>query len=154
MKLLKLFAAAAFGLAAVAAGADDTKKGGGKDAAGGLEGGYTIVSGERGGKPIPAEEIKGSIVRFTKDEVIGTDKDKKQIFVAKYTLDSSKTPWVIRMKSTAPAEGEATGLIEKKDDTVRIIYNLPGGKVPDDFKAEERQQLFVLKNMNKGGKDR
>lgn len=113
-----------------------------------LVGGYTIVGGEQGGKPLPPEKYKGSIVRFTKDEVIGTGEDKKQIFVAKYTLDTAKTPWVITMKTTAPGEGEATGLIEKKGDTVRVIYNLPGGKAPSEFKTGEKQNLFVLKNEN------
>ena len=32
-----------------------------------LEGTYMIVSGEEGGKAIPEERIKGSLVRFTAD---------------------------------------------------------------------------------------
>jgi len=149
MKMLLMVAA--FGLAVVpfALRADDKKpaakpvdKG---DTGVSLTGGYTIVSGEHGGKALPKEHFAGAVVRFTKDEVIGTDKDKKHLFVAKYTLDTSKTPWVIRMTDVGPEKGEATGLIEKKGDTVRLIYNLPGGKVPDDFKTDDKQNLFVLK---------
>jgi uncharacterized protein (TIGR03067 family) len=138
-----LMLAAGFGLTAVVMAAEPAES---------LVGGYTIVGGERDGKPLPEEKYKGSVVRFTKDEVIGTDKDTKQIFVAKYTLDTAKTPWVIKMTSTAPAQGEATGLVEKKGDTIRIIYNLPGGAAPDDFKTDAKQNLFVLKNENKKGR--
>ncbi|MBX9583686.1 MAG: TIGR03067 domain-containing protein [Gemmataceae bacterium] len=148
--------AALFGAAALLSpglGADDTKatqkadKGGMK-----LEGGYTIVSGESGGRPIPAERIKGTTVRFTKDKIVTTDKDKKEVYVATYTLDESKSPCVIKMKATVPAEGEATGLIKKDGDTLTLIYNEPGGKAPTDFKAGEKQNLFVMKNLNKGDK--
>ena len=38
-----------------------------------LDGGYTLVSGERDGKAIPAERIKGSIVKFTGNAIVGTD---------------------------------------------------------------------------------
>jgi uncharacterized protein (TIGR03067 family) len=151
----KLLACAAlFGGAALFApglGADDATparkgdKGGLK-----LEGGYTIVSGESGGKPIPADRIKGSTVRFTGDRIVTTDKDKKEVYVATYTLDESKSPCVIRMKAKVPAEGEATGLIKKEGDTVTLIYNEPGGKVPTEFKAGEKQNLFVLKALGKG----
>lgn len=131
-------------------GADDTKdsKDGMK-----LEGGYTIVSGESDGKPIPAERIQGTTTRFTKDRIVTTDKDKKEVYVATYTLDESKKPCVITMKSVVPkGDVEAKGLIKKEGDTVMLIYALPGGKMPDDFKTEEKQNLFVLKNLNKGGK--
>lgn len=144
-----------FGLTLSAVSADDPKQrpGGdksGKDAALMLEGGYTIVSGEEDGKAIPPERIKGAIVRFTTDEVVGTDKDKKQIFVTKFTLDSSTKPYRILMKSTVPAEHETTGLIEKQGETIRLIYALPGGQPPTDFKTKEKQQMFVLKSINTG----
>lgn len=117
-----------------------------------LEGGYTIVSGEKDGKAIPEERIKGSIVKFTGDKILGTDKDKKEFFSSTFTLDTAKTPWVITMTSKEPKEAKATGLIKKDGDTITIIYALPGTEAPKDFKTKEGQQLFVLKNMNKGDK--
>ncbi|MDB5308449.1 MAG: hypothetical protein JWO38_2651 [Gemmataceae bacterium] len=118
-----------------------------------LEGGYTIVSGEEDGKPVPAEHIKGGVVRFTRDEIVSTDKEKKEVFAAKYTLDTSKKPWVINMKSTKPKEGDATGLIKKDGDTLTIIYSLPGAPVPAEFKTKEKgQHLFVLKRLAGGDK--
>ena len=110
-----------------------------------LEGTYTIVSGEEGGKPIPEQRIKGSIVKFTADKITATDKDRKEFFAATYKLDTSKTPHRIMMKSTTPKESETTGLVEKKGETMRIIYALPGGEEPTEFKTKEKQQMFVLK---------
>ncbi len=117
-----------------------------------LEGGYTLVSGEKDGKAIPEERIKGGTVRFTGDKITGTDKDKKEFFAATYTLDTAKKPWVIQMKSTSPKEAEATGLIKKEGDTITIIYALPGGEAPKEFKTGPKQHLFVLKNLNKSEK--
>lgn len=133
--------------------AEDKKadpKGGGTK----LDGGYTIVSGETDGKAIPAEKIKGSTVRFSGDTITGTDKDKKEFFASKFTLDTSKKPWVIKMKSVAPKEAETTGLVKKDGDTITIVYALPGGDAPTEFKTKEKQNLFVLKNLKTGDKDK
>ena len=114
-----------------------------------LDGGYTLVSGERDGKAIPEERIKGAVVKFTGDRIVGTDKDKKEFFSSTYTIDKSKSPWAIKMKSTTPKDSEASGVIKKDGDTITIAYNLPGGDPPTDFKTKKNQHLFVLKNMNK-----
>lgn len=148
MKMLIAAGLFALSVAAVAvqpqARAEDEKKG-----AASLEGGYTIVSGEHGGKAIPEEHIKGSIVKITADLIVGTDKDKKEFFSSSYTLDTSKKPWAITMKSKEPKEATALGLVKKEGDTVTIVYATPGGDTPTDFKTKEKQNLFVLKNMNK-----
>ncbi len=132
----------AFALSVTAAFPDDEKKGAAK-----LEGTYTIVSGEKDGKAIPAEEIKGSVVHFGKDRITGTDKDKKEFFAATYTLDTTKTPWRIDMKSTTPKEAESVGLVKAGKDTVTLIYALPGAPAPTDFKTVKGQHLFVMKRQ-------
>jgi len=63
-----------------------------KKSAADLDGTYTIVKGERDGKPIPEGEIKGAVVTFKGDRVYGTDKDKKEFFAATFRLDTSATP--------------------------------------------------------------
>ncbi|QJW95467.1 TIGR03067 domain-containing protein [Frigoriglobus tundricola] len=123
-----------------------------KKAAAVLAGGYTIVSGEKDGKPIPPERIKGSVVQFVGNQITGTDKDKKEFFSATFTLDASKTPWVIDMTSKSPKEATATGLIKKEGDTLTIIYSLPGAPAPTEFKTKDKQHLFVLKSMKKADK--
>ena len=150
---------AAFSLAAMAgglvilAGAEppsrlpEDKKPAEKAAAPGLEGAYTIVAGEKDGKPVPEEKLKGSVVRFTADKIVGTDRDKKEFFTATYVLDSKKEPWVIRMKSAGPKEAEAVGLLKRDGDTLTIVYALPGADSPKEFKTKDRQHLFVMKRL-------
>lgn len=111
-----------------------------------LEGTYTIVSGEKNGNPIPEGEITGSVVRFSKDRVTGTDKDTKEFFAASYTLDTATKPYRIKMKSETPKGNvETTGIIEVTHTGVRICYALPEGTEPTEFKTKNKQQMFVLK---------
>jgi uncharacterized protein (TIGR03067 family) len=141
-------ALAAGGFAHVANGEPQTREDQKSEAKVAIKAGaYTIVSGEKDGKPIPEERIKGSVVVFSGDKIVGTDKDKKEFFAATYTLDATKTPHVIRMKSTSPKEAEAVGLIKGDEDmmTITIIYALPGGEAPKEFTTKEKQHLFVLK---------
>jgi uncharacterized protein (TIGR03067 family) len=146
-RITKFLGAAVLVLYALAVTAQDRP--GEKDDAAKLEGTYTIISGEEGGEKIPEERIKGSIVRFTKDRITGTDPDKKEFFAATYTLDTNRTPWRIKMRSTTPKEAETTGLIKKEDEKVTIIYALPGGPEPTEFKTREGQQMFELKPLEK-----
>lgn len=135
-------------LTVTAPGAAGDEKTDEKKAAVLLEGEYTIVSAEEDGKATPPERVQGSIVRFTGNKIVGTDKDKKEFYAATFTLDTSKTPWVINMKSTATKEGTAVGLVKKDGETLTIIYALPGAEPPKEFKTKERQHLFVLKSLS------
>jgi uncharacterized protein (TIGR03067 family) len=117
----------------------DTKK---------LEGTYTIMSGKSDGKPIPADEIKGWTVTFTKDRVTGHDKDRKVFYSATYSIDDTTKPYTIRMESLEPKKGEmSSGVIEIDGATVKLCYNLPGGKAPRKFDAGEKQHCFRLMKM-------
>ncbi|MCA1686565.1 MAG: TIGR03067 domain-containing protein [Planctomycetia bacterium] len=119
----------------------------GAEGAADLVGGYMIVSGEMAGVPEREERIKGSVVRFSEDRVVVVDKQSKELFGASYKLDTARTPWRITMTSKLSGnEGQvAQGLIEKDGDTVRLIYALPGGQPPTDFKTKEKQLMFVMK---------
>jgi uncharacterized protein (TIGR03067 family) len=115
-----------------------------------LVGRYTITSGEKEGSKEPEERIKGTIVTFTKDTVIVADKEKKEIYSATYKLDTKTTPCQITMTSKVESSaGEiARGLIQQdKDDdkVVRLIYALPNGEIPKEFKTKEKQLMFVMK---------
>ena len=135
-------------LAAVGSVAADDKT---KDDKSKLDGTYTIVSGEHGGKALPKEHFEGGIVKFTDKAIMGTDKDKKEFFAATYTVDTSKTPWEVTMTSKGKEkdakEEKTTGLMKADGETVTIIYALPGGKTPTEFKTGENQNLFVLKRV-------
>lgn len=123
-----------------------------------IEGAFNIVSGERDGKAIPEAEIKGSMFRIADRKVIGTDKDRTEFFAATYVVDTAKKPWKLDMKSDAPTKatpgGNAPkenvaypGLVKRDGWTVTLIYALPGGDAPTEFKTKEKQQMFVLQNI-------
>jgi len=116
-----------------------------------LEGGYTVISGEKFGEPEPESRIKGTTVRFTKDRVVVTTKDKEEVYGSAYTLETHTCPARIRMVSKlAPGENQVSmGLIEKDGDTIRLIYALPGGEPPTEFKTRAKQLMFVMKNEHK-----
>lgn len=141
-KLLAL----ATGLLLTAFAAAEDKKGD----ADALVGTYTITSAEHNGQAVPADKLKGVTVKIAKNAITTYDANKKETYAATFTLDKGKSPWRIAMTATITPVGDkgvgekADGLIEKSGDTVKLIYTLPGGKAPTEFKAGEKQQLFVL----------
>jgi uncharacterized protein (TIGR03067 family) len=112
-----------------------------------LVGRYIIVAGEKNGLKEPEERIQGTIVVFTKDSVVVTDKHRKEIYSASYTLKTTTNPCDIIMTSRAESSaGEiARGLIQKEGDKVRLIYALPTGEIPSGFKTKGKQLMFVMK---------
>jgi uncharacterized protein (TIGR03067 family) len=117
-----------------------------------LLGDYTIVAGENNGKKEPDERIVGTLVHITEDRILVEYRDHKSTpYIATYQLETSKKPWAITMTSlSAPSKGEvAMGLIEKDGDQVRLIYALPGGDMPTEFKTKGNQQMFVMKTVSK-----
>ena len=112
-----------------------------------LVGRYLVVSGEKYGMKEPEARIKGTIVVFTKDTVVVTDKDRKEIYSASYTLKTTTNPCDITMTSHAPSSAGqiARGLIQKEGDKVKLIYALPTGEIPAGFETKEKQLMFVKK---------
>jgi len=120
-----------------------------------LIGSYTIVSGERSGEKEPADRIEGVTVRIAEDAIVVLDKEKKEVYAQTYKIDTSSTPWKITMTSKITPQNKtgeesvAQGLIAKEGDTVKLIYALPGGQTPTEFKTKEKQLMFVMKNEHK-----
>lgn len=122
-----------------------------------LIGAYTIIAGEKFGEKEPKERIEGTTVRFAEDAIIVLDKDKKEVYAQTYKIDTKSKPWKITMKSKiTPYKGAdskketvAMGLIEKEGDTVKLIYALPDGDMPTEFKTKDKQLMFIMKNENK-----
>jgi len=112
-----------------------------------LEGQHQVTAGERDGKAIPENDLKGVTFRFTGDKVVGATKDGTEFLAADYTLDAAKTPVVIVMKLTAGSDKgkELHGLVERKDNTIRIIYAAPGAEAPKEFKTKANQAMYTLK---------
>jgi uncharacterized protein (TIGR03067 family) len=114
-----------------------------------LVGRYVIIGGEKEGMKEPEERIKGTTVTFTKETVVVADKDKKEIYSASYKLNATTNPSDITMTSRVESSaGEiARGLIQKEGGTLRLIYSLPTGEIPEAFKTKEKQLMFVMKKM-------
>jgi uncharacterized protein (TIGR03067 family) len=110
------------------------------------DGNYVAVAGEREGKPLTEDQLKGVTFRFDGDKMVITDKTGKEIHKCTHTVDTSAKPWRITMK-VADSAGDKTvvGLIEKDGDTVRIAYPLAGGETPTEFKTKEKQEMYTLK---------
>lgn len=115
-----------------------------------FEGTFTVVSGEKNGEAVPADRLGENRVRISRDLIVGTDKDKKELFAASYTVDAMEKdqPTRLKMVSKLPKQLEpVVGLIQVEGDTVKIVYNLPGKPAPKEFKTAEGQHMFVLKRL-------
>lgn len=111
-----------------------------------LTGEYRIINGERNGAPIPQAELSDATITIRDKTITAYDKERKETFAATYTLETKQAPWQITMISTkAPEVGVvAKGLIEVDQNRVRLIYALPSGRPPTDFKAGQQQQMFDM----------
>ena len=111
-----------------------------------LTGEYRIVSGERNGASIDQTELTDTAIYITDKTIIAYDKERKEMFAATYTLETKQAPWQITMISTkSPDVGAvAKGLVEADQNKVKLIYALPNGQPPTEFKAGQQQQMFVM----------
>lgn len=144
MRLACGFGLVVLGLCVTAARADDKAK---LDPAK-LVGSWTFASGVRDGKDVPAENLKKIKIEINKDAFVMTSDDGK--FIMKYTLDSSKTPCQVSIEITEGPQGQGAkteGIIQLKDDELKLCYPPMGGDVPKEFSAKEGSglHLFVLK---------
>lgn len=112
-----------------------------------LDGQHQIVAGERAGQPLPEADLKGATFRFAGNKLTGANKDGSEFLAAEYTVDSTKTPCAIVIKPTAGTnkDKEMHGLIERKDETIRLVYSGPGGEKPTEFKTKENQVMYTLR---------
>ena len=118
-----------------------------------LTGEYRIVSGERNGAPIDQGELTDTSIYINDKTIIAYDKDRKEMFAVTYTLETKQDPWHITMVSTkAPEVGAVSkGLVEADQSKVKLIYALPNGQPPTDFKAGQQQQMFVMEKAGNAG---
>jgi uncharacterized protein (TIGR03067 family) len=116
-----------------------------------LTGLYTITSGEKYGSAEPTDRIANHTVRFSPERVVVIDEKSKEIYAATYIIDTKSKPWKITMTSKLDTKEDAVaqGLIEKDGDTIRLIYALPDGQAPTEFRTTEKQLMFVMKRKGK-----
>ena len=141
------------------AGPQDGSGEGKSDGAGGrkaLIGQYKITAGEKDGLEIPAERLNNSVT-ITEDTFAVVDRDKKELYAAKYKLkrkQGEKGLFEIDMESTAPQEGaKAVGLLKRDGKEVWLIYAL-GENRPENFEKTIRgQHLFKMTRTTKPAAD-
>jgi uncharacterized protein (TIGR03067 family) len=111
-----------------------------------LTGEYRIVSGERNGAPINQRELTDTSIYINDKTIIAYDKERKEMFASTYTLETTQSPWRITMISTKSSDvgAVAKGLVKTDRNTITLIYALPKGHPPTDFRAGEHQQMFVM----------
>jgi uncharacterized protein (TIGR03067 family) len=90
-----------------------------------LDGQHQITAGERDGKPMAENALKGCTFRFAGEKVVAATKDGTAFLTAEYTLDSAKKPCVIVMKLTEGTDKgkELKGLIERTGDKVKLLVD-------------------------------
>jgi uncharacterized protein (TIGR03067 family) len=112
-----------------------------------VEGQHAIVAVERDGKALEESSYKGATFRFTDDKLVAANKDGSEFLTADCNMDASRTPCAIVLKPTSGSyKGkELQGLIERKDNTIRIIFALPGGERPNEFQTKENQVMYTLR---------
>jgi uncharacterized protein (TIGR03067 family) len=112
-----------------------------------VEGQHAIVAMERNGSAQDEADFKGATFRFTDGKLVAANKDGTDFLNADYTIDADKTPCAIVLKLTAGSNKgkELPGLIERKDNTIRIIFAHPGGERPTEFKTKENQVMYTLR---------
>jgi uncharacterized protein (TIGR03067 family) len=116
-----------------------------------LEGQHAIASMERNGVALDQSDYKGATLRFTDDKLVGANKDGTEFLTADYNINSDKKPCEIVLKLTSGSNKgkELQGLIERKDNTIRLIFANPGGERPTEFKTRENQVMYTLSVENK-----
>src|SRR5262245_2796853 len=113
-----------------------------------LQGEWTVVSMERGGKQAPEEEVK-KIKFAVKDDTI-TVNDGRKDEAAKFKIDAGKKPKTIDIMPE-PDEKKVLGIYELKGDELKICFTKGGGERPTEFatKADSEQVLIVFKRAKK-----
>jgi uncharacterized protein (TIGR03067 family) len=103
-----------------------------------LEGTYALVGGKKNGMAVD-DDAKKSKFTFTADKITIEGMGVK--FVMGYKLDAKATPATIDMVILEGPEGtkgaKALGIIEVKEDVLKLAYSIEKEKRPKTFDGKE-----------------
>ena len=156
MKAVQLLTAA---LAVVFAGfalADDKKPDEKKAAfdATKLEGKWKLTDGKKNGAGV-GDDSKKSVFVFSKDTIKIMAGDNA-LFTIKYTVDAKASPVTIDMEISEGEGGKgmkAKGILELKDDELKLCYDPMGGDRPAKFDGD-KAYFFTFKKEKEEKKDK
>jgi uncharacterized protein (TIGR03067 family) len=122
---------AGFGVVGIPAAADDAK-----DDLKKLDGTWTMVSGEKDGKPLPE-----NIVKTAKLVIKGDEHDVKigdVVYKGTHKLDPTKKPKAIDATDTdGPFKGKTVlGIYAVEGDTFKVCFAEPGKDRPKEFSTK------------------
>ncbi|HEY1861779.1 MAG TPA: TIGR03067 domain-containing protein [Gemmataceae bacterium] len=109
-----------------------------------FQGAWTFESVEAGGKPVPAGELKGTILTFEGDKhTVKKGDDVLQVGTQK--LDPSKSPKTIDVTMIeGPSKGTVMlGIYEIDGETLKVCFDSEGKKRPTEFKSAPGSATFV-----------
>lgn len=112
-----------------------------------IEGQHPIVAIERNGRQLDESFFRGATFRFTEDKVLGVNLDGTDFLTAEYALNTIRKPCTIVLRLTAGANKgvEMRGMIDRKENTIRMILANPGTDRPTEFRTKENQTMFTLR---------
>lgn len=106
-----------------------------------IQGAWSLVSGERHGKPFPEDVVKNVTLVFAKD--ILTTKNRDRETTAKFTLHEHETPKQIDLDMDGSI-GE--GIYELTGDDLKLLHGEVGDPRPAAFDANrDHLTLLILK---------
>lgn len=110
-----------------------------------LEGTWLPSSAELGGKKFP-DEVRKAMKLVIKGDKYTVTIEKEGFDEGTVKLKPAATPKAIDITGTkGPNKGKLIlAIYERKDDTLRICYDLSGKKRPTEFKTSEGTQLFLV----------
>ena len=115
-----------------------------------LQGEWTLVSTEVGGKKRPDTENAVSKLTISENQWVVTYRDSPSTARATIEIDPSKDPKTIDLTFRGEKE-PARGIYKLEGDTLTVCYNATvGGERPKEFKTtQETGVLVVLKRAKK-----
>lgn len=112
-----------------------------------IEGRHPIVAIERNGRQFDEGIFRGAVFRFTEDKVLGINLDGTEFLTADYGLNTIRKPCTIVLRLTDGANKgvEMRGMIDRKENTIRMILANPGTDRPTEFRTKENQTMFTMR---------
>jgi uncharacterized protein (TIGR03067 family) len=104
-----------------------------------IQGTWSVVSGEHGGKPIPAEVARNVKLVFAGNKLTTMNKDRKT--EATFKLDPDKKPKEIDVDMDGNV---GKGIYQLDGDNLKIAHGEVGDPRPKDFPEKEGSGLTVL----------